>query len=697
MKKLLTILAALAILASGPVNAQAAQKLTATRLDLSPTAGWNWNPATKTFSVVPGSIAANNVTATALATPGSITVAPQGTPGSTTVTYKLVALLADGTTTEAGAASTTTTSAATLNGTNFNRLTWSAVTGASSYRVYRTGAPTTPNTTGIIYSGTALTVDDTGLAGGGETAPTVNGTGVITASRFVGAGVGISNSAGANVIPKSDGTNLVASSITDDGTTLTGTGSGGINFTNAGAAYKISVSGQPVLSISRDGSIGGLTIAEDATRLANFGLSSLSLGSTYPIGWSNGVVSQPIDVFLRRRGAANPAWGVAAASPVPYTHTLAEDASSADTSGGNATLTPGIGRGTGAASRLLLGGPLVGSTGSAVQSTATPVSIGGEVKADGTESFINVTGTLPASGSAETYGTKIAVTGAGTAAYPQTALRVDLAAGYTGVYNTAAVYGKNASAVNNPGAVMTQGVVGEASSAKENVGVFGKALAAADVNIGIGGTAATGSSNSSVGVFGGVNPVSGTEARAYGVVGILNAGNTSAGIASGLIAAGSAAAMFDNRDAGLPILLAKDNGTTVFSINDGGAICGGLSKTLTESSATGFVEIAVASNNVVSAHIDYEVEANDATDYQVLSGTIRVNAVNKAGTVTASIAEVGTQTSTLSTGTLTVTNTVLAGTAKITVRSNAVSSLTQTTLRIKYMVRAAKPIAVTAL
>lgn len=129
-----------------------------------------------------GALSAPNLTATALATPGSITVAPQGTPGSTTVTYKLVARLADGTTTEAGAASTTTTSAATLNGTNFNRLTWSAVTNAVAYDVYRTVAPTSPATTGkIVAATTALTVDDTGLAGGGETAPSVNGTGKVTA------------------------------------------------------------------------------------------------------------------------------------------------------------------------------------------------------------------------------------------------------------------------------------------------------------------------------------------------------------------------------------------------------------------------------------------------------------------------------------------------------------------------------------
>jgi len=133
-----------------------------------------------TDTLATGTVTANNVTATALATPGSITVTPQGTGGAVTWTYKLVARLADGTTTEAGAASSTAVGNATLSAGNFNRLAWSAVTGATDYRVYRTVAGTSPATTGIIYTGTALTVDDTGLAGGGETPPTVNGTGILT-------------------------------------------------------------------------------------------------------------------------------------------------------------------------------------------------------------------------------------------------------------------------------------------------------------------------------------------------------------------------------------------------------------------------------------------------------------------------------------------------------------------------------------
>ena len=134
--------------------------------------------ATKTLTV--GALAANNVTATALPAAGSITVTPQGTTGATTYTYSLQACLADGTCNAAGAASTTTEGNATLSASNFNRLAWSAVAGAASYKVRRDVGGATQ---GVIWSGTALTVDDTGLAGDGTAKPTVDRTGTVTAQR----------------------------------------------------------------------------------------------------------------------------------------------------------------------------------------------------------------------------------------------------------------------------------------------------------------------------------------------------------------------------------------------------------------------------------------------------------------------------------------------------------------------------------
>jgi hypothetical protein len=74
-----------------------------------------------------------------LSTPGTPTISPQGVTGATSYSYKVVACDAYGKTL-ASTAGTTATGNATLTGSNFNRVSWSAVTGAETYRVYgRTG------------------------------------------------------------------------------------------------------------------------------------------------------------------------------------------------------------------------------------------------------------------------------------------------------------------------------------------------------------------------------------------------------------------------------------------------------------------------------------------------------------------------------------------------------------------------------
>jgi len=111
-----------------------------------------------------------------LLTPSGVTVTPMGALGATTWAYRVTARDARGETL-ASAAVSVTNGNATLTGANFNRIAWSAVTGAVDYRVYRTTAGGIPNTTGIIATVAGVTVDDTGLAGGGEAVPTSNETG----------------------------------------------------------------------------------------------------------------------------------------------------------------------------------------------------------------------------------------------------------------------------------------------------------------------------------------------------------------------------------------------------------------------------------------------------------------------------------------------------------------------------------------
>ena len=100
---------------------------------------------------------------------------------ATTYTYSLQACYADGTCNAAGPASSTAAGVATLSAANPNRLTWSAVPGAASYKIRRDVGGATQ---GVIWSGTALTVDDTGLAGDSSAKPTADRTGGIAGASF---------------------------------------------------------------------------------------------------------------------------------------------------------------------------------------------------------------------------------------------------------------------------------------------------------------------------------------------------------------------------------------------------------------------------------------------------------------------------------------------------------------------------------
>lgn len=107
-----------------------------------------------------------------LTTPGAITITHGGTPASTSYSYRVTALNAYGDTLP-GSISTTATGPVTLSGTNTNILNWTAVTGATAYRVYRTAGGATQ---GVIATPTTNTATDTGIVADGTVVPTVNTT-----------------------------------------------------------------------------------------------------------------------------------------------------------------------------------------------------------------------------------------------------------------------------------------------------------------------------------------------------------------------------------------------------------------------------------------------------------------------------------------------------------------------------------------
>lgn len=231
---------------------------------------------------------------------------------ATTYGYKVVAYLPDGTSTVASAEVTTAAGHATLSNANYNSVTWGAVTGAATYKLYRTTGGAAPPK--LIYTGALLNFSDIGATGTAETPASVGSTGKLTGAMF-----------GPNVT----GTNQTASSVTHIGPLGTGTGTAGslifqvgtpqasgatahvpataLTLTNIGT----SGSSDPNVVIANKLSFGTLiTLYASAgpelffgSGLALSGTAAMRMPSSMALGWSASSTSNGNDTILTRGGA----------------------------------------------------------------------------------------------------------------------------------------------------------------------------------------------------------------------------------------------------------------------------------------------------------------------------------------------------------------------------------------------------------
>lgn len=167
---------------------------------------------------------------------------------------------------------------------------------------------------------------------------------------------GVTNGAGNNVITKSDGTNLVASSVTDNGTVVTsteplvvpdgstGVGNGGIQF-----------AGQPGSSIFRTGvgicltnyfiGPGSVVFCAGTDPTFSFGAVAVPVGGVF--GWANNALPSAADTGLSRLGAHSVVVGDG--TPGNASGTLGANrinAGTIDTVSGNLTIATGDGTST---------------------------------------------------------------------------------------------------------------------------------------------------------------------------------------------------------------------------------------------------------------------------------------------------------------------------------------------------------------
>ena len=107
-----------------------------------------------------------------------------GSLGTTTYGYQISALNDLGETT-LSPEGTSTLGFATLSGTNWNIISWSAVEGCTGYKVYRTAGGTAPRRIATLAS-TTLVFHDIGIVGAADALPTSNTTGDVAGSTTYG-------------------------------------------------------------------------------------------------------------------------------------------------------------------------------------------------------------------------------------------------------------------------------------------------------------------------------------------------------------------------------------------------------------------------------------------------------------------------------------------------------------------------------
>lgn len=339
-----------------------------------------------------------------LSIPATPTITPQGTTGAQRWDYSITALNAYGGETTASTAGTTATGNATLSSTNFNRITWSTISGATSYNIYRTyvtGA-TSPTSTGLIGSTTLTTFDDTALSASGDS-PTVNTTGQLT---VLGSTLfkNTANTTAAFEIQTSSGTSVLkadtsTSTVTAANLTVTGTCTGcGGGATSLDDAYNQAAGTGNTITLTAAGD--GVLIQDAATTVGgNLFAVQKNTGSVTYLG----ITTTGVNIQSNFTGSAVNALALDTSTAIPHLKIFGAngtdyadiyyDSSTSTAYYGASTGTAVLGSGTGAVSIAAGAGAgftITGNATSSITTTAGDVSL----DATGSGSLVNIgTGT----------------------------------------------------------------------------------------------------------------------------------------------------------------------------------------------------------------------------------------------------------------------------------------------------------------
>lgn len=227
--------------------------------------------------------------------PSAPTVTPTGGSASTW-TYVVVARASNATTAKS-ATGTTAAGAATLTSAAYNTITGAVPAGALAIDIYRTVAATSPTTTGKIGSatitGSTFSFTDTGLAGDGTTAPTVNTMGAVDIPLAYDMNIiGLAAPQGVTATPfgtvGASTVTYVIASVTDAGTQNPATGvstttaNASLSATNGVTVAWNQVPGAASYNVYRSagGASQGLIASVNATSAATLSISDTGTAAT---------------------------------------------------------------------------------------------------------------------------------------------------------------------------------------------------------------------------------------------------------------------------------------------------------------------------------------------------------------------------------------------------------------------------------
>ncbi len=230
-----------------------------------------------------GGYRAGRFLAVQIPAPTGLTATP-ATPGSSNITYEVVARLADGSVNGAVSATFSANTASTLNATNYVTVSWTGSTNAASYDVYRTAYAGSCGCVkmGRLMNTTSAPITDTGTSADGSTPPTA---GVNTSGALV---LGVPSVNSISLIPGTASGQYVLTLPSANGTLITSGDTGtvtGTMLTNSIALGHALANTSPAPSIVGSG-FGSGTIAggDFAGRITVGGTSSsgsIAFGTAY--------------------------------------------------------------------------------------------------------------------------------------------------------------------------------------------------------------------------------------------------------------------------------------------------------------------------------------------------------------------------------------------------------------------------------